>query len=121
MNLLPTRAHGVIDYVVGLLLLAAPYLFGFADGSAAQYVPMALGAATIVYSLLTRYELGLVPAIPMPVHLGLDVLNGGLLAASPWLFGFADRVYLPHVVVGLMELGVVLISRSRPEPTLRPI
>jgi hypothetical protein len=53
MQLIPTRIHGVIDYVTGLFLFAAPWLFNFADGSPAQWVPMILGAAVIVYSLMT--------------------------------------------------------------------
>ena len=36
MRFIPTRLHGMADYATGLLLLAAPYLFGFADGDAAQ-------------------------------------------------------------------------------------
>ena len=119
MQVLSTRTHGVIDYVVSAFLIVAPYLFGFADGSAAQWVPMALGVAGIGYSLLTRYELGAVPLLPMPAHLGLDVLNGVILASSPWVFGFAPRVYLPHLVIGLMELAVVLMSERRPRQTFR--
>lgn len=120
MQVLPTRTHGVIDYVVSTFLIAAPHLFSFADGGPAQWVPTALGAAGILYSLFTRYELGLAPIIPMPVHLGLDVLNGLILATSPWVFGFSRTVYLPHLVIGLMELGVVLISQRRPADALRP-
>lgn len=117
MQVLSTRTHGAIDYVVSAFLIVAPYLFGFADGSAAQWVPMALGAAGIVYSLLTRYELGALPLIPMPAHLGLDVINGVVLASSPWVFGFASKVYLPHLVIGIMELGVVLMTERRPRQT----
>ncbi len=114
MRFLPTSLHGVVDYLVAVLLLAAPYLLGFADGTAAQWVPMALGAATIAYSLLTRYELGLLPVIPMPAHLALDALNGIILAASPWVFGFHDRIYLPHLVVGLFEILASLLTRTQP-------
>jgi hypothetical protein len=32
---------------------------------------------------------------------GIDVASGALLALSPWLFGFADRVFCPHLIVGL--------------------
>src|SRR5256885_12345246 len=88
-GLIPTRVHGVIDYMMGLLLIAAPWLFGFADSAAGRWVPVLLGAGVIVYSLMTDYELGAVRAIPMTAHLWLDILGGVLLIASPWLFGFA--------------------------------
>ena len=113
MRIIGTRLHGFLDYLVGLVLIAAPFLLGFADGGAAEYVPVALGAAAIVYSLLTDYELGLVRIIPMPLHLGLDALSGIVLAASPWLFGFADRIYLPHLLLGLFEIAASLMTRTR--------
>ena len=101
----------------GALLVVAPYILGFADGTAAQWVPQAVGAALIGASLLTDYELGVVRVIPMPVHLGLDVAGGALLAVSPWLFGFADRVWVPHVIFGLAEIGAGLMTRTVPETT----
>lgn len=113
LGIIPTKVHGIIDYVTGATLLAAPYLFGFADGTAAQWVPMIIGLAIIGQSLITRYELSIAKIIPMPTHLMLDAGTGLVLAASPWLFGFADRVYLPHLLVGIMELAVVLLSSSR--------
>jgi hypothetical protein len=118
MKFLSTRAHGTLDYLMGAVLLIAPYLFGFADGGAAQWVPMALGAGAIVYSLLTQYEFGAIKLIPMPVHLVLDAASGLLLAASPWLFGFSAFVWVPHVVFGLLELGSSLVTRAVPETDL---
>ena len=116
MRIIPTRIHGILDYLMGALLLVAPWLFGFADeGGAARWVPVALGAGVIVYSLLTRYELGIAPLLSMPAHLGLDAAGGLLLAASPWLFGFADRVWVPHLVFGLLEIGAALLTRTTPE------
>lgn len=109
-----TRTHGVIDYVVGILLIAAPWLFGFANGGPEQWVPVVLGISTIMYSFFTRYELGVVKALPMSAHLGIDAISGVFLAASPWIFGFADRVYLPHLIFGIMEILVVMISSSKP-------
>lgn len=109
--MIPTRVHGVIDYLTGALLIVAPFLFGFADGTVAQWLPMVLGAMTIVMSLVTRYELSIAKVIPLPVHLGVDVASGLLLTASPWLFGFADRIWWPHLLVGLMEIVVPLLTR----------
>jgi SPW repeat len=115
MRFIPTRVHGMLDYSMGALLIIAPWLLGFAAGGAETWVPVILGAGAIVYSLFTDYELGLVRRIPMGTHLGLDLGSGALLAVSPWLFGFADLVYLPHLILGLLEIGAALTTRTTPE------
>ena len=115
MRVIPTRIHGMIDYGMGVLLIVAPWLLGFADGGPEQWVPVILGAGVIIYSLLTNYELGVAKVIPMPVHLWIDVAGGVVLAASPWIFGFADEVYLPHLIFGLLEIGVSLMTKRQPE------
>ncbi len=113
MRFVSTRVHGIIDYGTGLLLIVVPYLLGFADGTAAQWVPMLVGLAIIGMSLLTDYELSVAKLVPMPIHLGADVLAGILLAASPWLFGFSDRVFWPHLIVGALEIGAGLITQTQ--------
>lgn len=115
MKMIPTKAHGILDYAVGVVLIAAPWIFGFANLTAAgTWVPVILGASTIVYSLCTNYELGAIRVIPMPTHLFLDLLAGILLAASPWLFGFASIVFLPHLVFGLLEIGAAALTSRHP-------
>ena len=115
MQLIPTRIHGIMDYLMGLVLIAAPWLFGFADEGPAMWVPVTLGAGVIAYSLVTDYELALARLLPMPVHLALDAAGGLLLAASPWIFGFSDRVWIPHVAFGLLELGAAAMTRHQPD------
>ena len=110
---LPTRIHGVLDYTVGALLIALPFLLGF-GGGAQTWVPVALGAAAIAYSLCTDYELGVVKRLQMPAHLWLDGLSGVLLAASPWVFGFDTEVWVPHVAIGLLEIAVALVTDTIP-------
>jgi hypothetical protein len=100
-----------------LLLIAAPKLFGFEDTGAASQVPITLGLLTIIYSLLTRYELGLLKVIPFRAHLAIDAVSGLLLAVSPWLFSFANEVWVPHVAFGLLELGAVIMTRKDPAPS----
>src|SRR5215212_11609328 len=112
MRFLSTRVHGVMDYIMGILLLASPYLFGFATGGVKQWLPMILGLAMLGMSLLTRYEWGAVYVIPMSVHLAIDGLSGALLAVSPWLFGFAGIVFMPHLILGLIELGTSLMTET---------
>ena len=111
MKHINSRTHGILDYVVGAALLVAPYLFGFADNEPARNAAWIVGAGSLLYSLFTAYELSIAKLIPYRVHLGLDLVAGIFLAASPWLLNFADRVFVPHLVVGLLEIGVALLSR----------
>lgn len=114
MRFIDTKIHGYIDYLMGLFLIVSPWIFGFADGAAAQWVPIILGVGTITYSLVTDYELGLLKVIPMKGHLMIDLIAGIFLAASPWIFGFADDVFLPHLILGILEIGASLMTKEHP-------
>ncbi|MBA3648404.1 MAG: hypothetical protein H0W62_07630 [Chitinophagales bacterium] len=114
MKFIPTRVHGLLDYAVAALFIALPFLFDFDRNGAESWIFISLGIATIVYSLLTDYELGLIKTISMQAHLLLDLLNGIFLAASPWIFNFHEKVYLPHLLLGLTELLVVVFSQRIP-------
>ena len=114
MRFIPTKIHGLMDYLVGILLIAAPWLFGFANDGAETWIPVILGAGAILYSLMTDYEMGITKKISMRSHLTLDLMSGILLAASPWIFGFADYVYGPHLVVGILEIMTSLFTKRVP-------
>lgn len=118
MRFISTKAHGVLDYLLGILLIAAPWVLGFYAGGAETRVPVVIGASILFFSLLTNYELGAIKKIPMRVHLVIDFMAGLLLAASPWLFNFDEYVYLPHLVIGIAEMLIVLCSS--PVPYTKP-
>ncbi|WP_460635887.1 SPW repeat domain-containing protein [Larkinella harenae] len=117
MRLLSTRTHGMIDYIAGTFFVISPWVFGFANRGPEQWVPVVLGVMAVLYSLFTDYEWGLVRRLPVPVHLTMDVLSGVVMAASPWLFGFAEHVYLPHVIFGVFEIGAGLITQRTASAT----
>jgi VIT1/CCC1 family predicted Fe2+/Mn2+ transporter len=54
---LPRASHVVIDYVLGVLLIVAPFVLGFAgdDTNATAYF-IALGVLYVVMTVLTRYR-----------------------------------------------------------------
>lgn len=118
MRFIPTKVHGVLDYLVAAALILAPFIFGFSDlGGPAVIIPIVLGIGLIVYSLFTRYELGAFKLIGMPVHLVFDVAASLFLIASPFLFGFADEApnaWVPHIVVGVAVIIVVIFSKPQP-------
>ena len=121
MKFISTKVHGALDYMLGILLLAAPWLFGFYADGPETWVPVAIGGGTIFFSLLTNYEWGAIKKIPMRVHLIIDFLAGLLLAVSPWLFDFDEYVYWPHLAFGVLEMIIVLYSSSVPYTKLRVV
>lgn len=111
--MIPTRVHGVLDYLFGAVLVFVGVV-QFGTSTAAGMVPLVLGIGALLYSLATRYEFGLLKAIPMPVHLMLDLVSGIVLALSPWIFGFWDTTWAPHLFLGLFEIAVVPLSSRVP-------
>ena len=111
---LPTRVHGMLDYALGALMVAAPWVFGFARGGAETWVPVGIGAVVVAYSLVTDYEMGPARRLPVATHLWLDAIAGVLLAVSPWLFGFDTLVWTPHVVLGLLQVSMAGITNTVP-------
>ena len=125
MKFIPTKVHGILDYVVAIALVLAPMIFGFSEvGGAAVIVPTVLGIALFVYSLLTKYEWGVFKVLSMPYHLMIDMVAAIFLALSPFLFGFvneAPNAWLPHVVVGIAVILVVLFSEKQPGVVGAPV
>jgi hypothetical protein len=113
--MIATKTHGILDYLVGALLIAAPWIFNFNRGGAETWIPVLLGAGAIVYTLFTDYEMGAVRQLSMRTHLALDLASGLFLAASPWIFGFDDLVRIPHLAFGLFEVAASLMTRREPE------
>lgn len=103
-----------MDYIVGAWLIAMPWVLGFNNNGAATWVPVINGIAAFIYSLLTDYEMGIARAISMRTHLTIDLLSGIVLAASPWIFGFANDVFVAHLVMGIFEIGASLMTKTKP-------
>ena len=116
MRFIPTRFHAPLDYIVGAVLIAAPWIFQFDESGAATAVSIVLGAGLILYSLFTDYELGVWKVAPMAVHNLIDIVAGGVLAVSPWLFGFADdgaNAWAPFVAIGVAAIFLGLTTKQQ--------
>ena len=119
MKFLTTKAHTIIGLLVGFVLLLAPAIFNMQDDAAAA-VPRWIGIFIIVNELITTSPFSLIKLVPMRVHLFVDYLTGILLAASPWLFGFADRPaneWVPHLIVGILVVGYALVTNPQADDT----
>lgn len=120
MRFISPRVHTIVGFVVGIVLILAPNIFGFSDtGGAAAMVPRIIGLIIVLSELTVKGSFSTIGMIPMKLHLGMDVVLGAFLALSPWLFSFSDEganATLPHVIVGVMIVGYALITKTGDEP-----
>ena len=79
--------HGALEYAVGALLIAAPFLFGF-ESDAAVAVAIVAGVLVLVVASSSHGPTSLVNSVPNSAHLLFDVVLAAMLIAAPFLFGF---------------------------------
>ena len=75
------------------------------------------GSGHLLASLITRYEYGLVPLLPMRGHLALDAYESSLLMAAPRLLGRSSGE-ARRVLATLGVAGAVVTSLTRTESPL---
>lgn len=121
MRFISRKFHAVLDYITGILLIASPWLFNFADIEAAKWVALLVGILVLGMAFVTDYEGGGKKALSMSGHLTMDVITGIFLAASPWLFNFDEFVYLPHLIIGILEIGAGLFTEKSSQHSHRHV
>jgi len=109
------KAHGVLDYVGGILITFSPWIFGFAKlGGSPLYLPLCMGSMQLLMAIFSNHPMGLFKVFPMPLHLTIDMLFGVILMSAPWLYGFYHFVFLPHLLLGAMSFFAGLFTRHSP-------
>jgi hypothetical protein len=115
----PVLVHGVLEYVVGVLFIAAPFLFGF-DSSAATAAAIVVGLLLLAFTATSALPTGLVSSITVGVHVTVDLVFAVLLVALPFILGFRDEgaPTALFIVVGVLHLLVTIATRFTPEEDL---
>jgi hypothetical protein len=120
MKIIPKFYHGVLDYLSGLLLLAGPNLFRFADiGGVTEWLPRIVGLMILLQALMTDYELGVMKVIPIAMHLMADYAIGALLLVAPFVFGISDRsvkATMLLLVMALIAFAAASMTQTRGRP-----
>jgi hypothetical protein len=106
--MISTRVHGVLDYASVAGLLALPRLRGWHGG--ANQALTANAAGSFLYSILTRYELGLLRLLPMPAHLSLDAAAGAMLCVAGIQTDADNSVRATLIAIGLFEITVAFLT-----------
>lgn len=122
MKVFSTKFHGFLDYLMGVILLAMPALLDLDTANTESQIFFGVGGILLLYSLMTKYELGLIRVISMKIHLALDVLSGLFLASAPWIFGFGERLFIPYLILGVAVIIAGLTTTSkRGQPEMQEI
>ena len=117
---IPLNLHGILDYVLGALLIAAPFLFTFSDVGPATALSIVAGVFVLLSAASTDgLRTSLVKVIPLGAHIMLDYLLGALFIAAPFLFGFSDESAPTalFLVLGVLALLLTVATRWRPAET----
>jgi hypothetical protein len=114
MCFIPTTAHGLADYIVGLVVVGLPFYFGWIGTGRIAFVT--LGLLVICYSLLTDYELGLVRILRIRFHL-VDALFGLAMLAAPTLLRLPNGSRTSVYVIGVLSLVLSVTTKIRAQGT----
>jgi hypothetical protein len=109
-----TLIHGILDYVTAPTLLALPRMMGW--GTKVTSLLTGTGVGALGYSIMTRYELGLLKVLPMKTHLMIDMASGGMLALSPLMLKKRERdvaKIATLIGLGLYEIAVAMLTQTQ--------
>jgi Flp pilus assembly pilin Flp len=103
----------MIEPFAAILLIAAPWLFGFSDNDTATTISVIAGIVVLVTGMSTRWRMSLVKLIPLRTHFMMDVGLGIALIVIPFIAGFGDEGGPTRffVIAGILELGTALMTR----------
>lgn len=118
---IPVLVHGLIDYVIGAALVAAPLVLGF-ESDTATAAAVAAGVAVLVVAAASDLPTALAKSIPRAIHAMLDVLLALVVVAAPFVLGFSDdgTATPAFVVIGVLYLLQTIATRFlRPKNAAR--
>ncbi|MBA3799644.1 MAG: hypothetical protein H0X18_11255 [Geodermatophilaceae bacterium] len=117
---IPRFVHGILEYALGVLFIAAPFLFDF-DSGAATGMSVAVGVLILILAAVSEGPVSLVNQLPVLLHVAMIYLLSIFLIASPFLLGFSDEVPPRNffIISGVLLLLITIgtrFRRSEPEP-----
>lgn len=106
--MISTRTHGVLDYLSTAGMVALSKRPGWGGG--AGQILTANAAGVLLYSMLTRYQLGLLHLLPMSLHLTMDAAGGAVLCVAGLQADNHTAVRAGLVSLGLFEIALAFLT-----------
>lgn len=104
--------HGSLDYLLGVVLIVAPFVLGF-DSDTATTVCVVAGIAELGVAMTTAWSRGLIKLIPPAVHGVIDYIFVIALIVAPFIFGFDDDSTATAFFVIVGAGGLLLVAATR--------
>jgi len=110
------NTHAMLEPLMAVLIIVAPWLFGFSDVDDAKTICIVVGIVMLLAGAMTRWRYSLVKLIPLRVHFMTDLLIAAVLILSPFVFGFSDEGGATRfmIIVGVLEAITALSTRWDP-------
>lgn len=110
---IPLNVHAMLEPLMAVLIIAAPWIFGFSETTSATAICVIVGVTMLLVGSMTDWRLSLARVIPLRMHMMGDLLLGAVLLLSPLVFGFADEGGPTRfmVIAGALELMTALMTR----------
>jgi len=107
-------SHGIIDYLMVIILIIGPRVAGFAGSRQAVFCYL-LAAVHLAMTLLTRFPLGAMKIIGFPLHGAIEALVSILLIVLPWLANFFRGVNSRNffIAIGVLIGLIALLTNFR--------
>jgi hypothetical protein len=111
---IPLSIHGIVEYGLGVLSIAAPFLFNF-DSDGATVISALLGAGILVMAVMTASPTGIVRSLPIESHIVLDYVLSLFVIISPFVFSFTEdgAATAYFLVLGVGYLLMTVTTRYR--------
>jgi predicted PurR-regulated permease PerM len=112
--------HGVLDYLVGLVLLAGPFVLDF-DDDAATATSIAAGILLLVLAGASDLPTSFVRSIPRALHAILDYVLAIAIVVAPFVLNFTDddtatAFFVAVAVVQIMQTIATRFLRPKDQP-----
>jgi SPW repeat len=113
---LPLNVHAALEPLIGAVLIASPWIFGFSDVDEATVACVALGVIVILTGMMTDWRVSLLRVIPIRTHFIADLTVALLLIVLPFILGFSDEGGATRfmVIAGILEAIAALSTRWDP-------
>jgi hypothetical protein len=108
----PLAMHGVAEYGIGVLSIAAPFFFNF-DSDGATVVSALVGAGVLVLAVVTDSPTGIARTLPIASHIVIDYVLSLFLVVAPFIFSFTDdnAATAYFIVVGVVYLLLTIVTQ----------